>query len=117
MDLRVLLTLILLIPALYTLYSVKRYFGLKRAAGADHFEAKYQSMPLVKKGIFKFTSNGMYAFAFLLFWAIAVCFGSVAALLVAVFSHVYIWVHYYCTERPDMEYIYGNSTQLMSEKS
>ena len=29
-----------------------------------------------------------------------------AALVVAFFSHAYIWVHYLCTERPDMRLIY-----------
>jgi len=29
------------------------------------------------------------------------------ALLLAGFNHLYIWVHYYCTEKPDMERIYG----------
>jgi len=108
-ELRILLTLSFLLPGLYAMYSVKRYFGLSRAAGADHFDVNYQTMPLVREGIFRFTDNGMYLYAFLLFWAIAVYFSSIAALLVALVSHIYIWVHYYCTERPDMEYIYGKS--------
>jgi len=108
-ELRLFLILICLVPGLYAMYSVKRYFGLKRAAGGDHFEVKYQTMALATKGIFQFTSNGMYVYAFLLFWAIAVYFSSIMALIVALFSHIYIWVHFYCTERPDMEYIYGAS--------
>ena len=108
-ELRLFLILISLVPGLYAMYSVKRYFGLKRAAGGDHFEVKYQTMALATKGIFQFTSNGMYVYAFLLFWAIAVYFSSIMALIVALFSHIYIWVHFYCTERPDMEYIYGAS--------
>ena len=59
----------------------------------------------MKKGICKYTSNSMYSFAFLTFWAIAGA--SWAALVVAAFSHLYIWVHYFCTERPDMKLIYG----------
>jgi len=106
------LTLICLFPGLYAMYSVKRYFGLERAAGADHFETKYQAMAFVKKGLFRYTNNGMYIYAFLLFWAIAIYFSSIAALLVALFSHLYIWVHYYCTERPDMDYIYGTPEKL-----
>jgi len=106
-NISVLLAILLLIPGLYAMYSVRTYFGLARAAGADHFYETYRSMPLVKEGIFRYTSNGMYLYAFLLFWAIAVGFGSSSALIVALFSHIYIWVHYYCTERPDMEYIYG----------
>jgi len=108
-ELRLLLLFICLVPGLYAMYSVKRYVGLKRAAGGDHFEVRYQTMALVRKGIFKFTNNGMYVYAFLLFWAIAIYFSSIAALIVVFFSHIYIWVHYYCTERPDMEYIYGDS--------
>ena len=93
------------------MYSVKRYFGLPRAAGADHFDAKYRNLPLVKKGIFRFTDNGMYLYAFLLFWAIAIGFDSIVALIVTAFSHVYIWVHFYATEKPDMEYLYGLKKQ------
>ena len=92
---------------LYAMYSVQRYFGMKRAAGADHFDAKYRTMPLVKQGIFRFTNNGMYVYAFLLFWAIALGFNSSAAIAVAAFSHAYIWVHHLATERVDMAYLYG----------
>jgi len=28
---------------------------------------------------------------------------------VALFSHLYIWVHYYFTERPDMKIIYRDA--------
>ena len=105
---RVVICVILGLPAVYTLYSVVRYFGMARAAGIDHFDESYRSKPLVKKGIFKYTSNSMYSFAFLAFWAIAVAGASWAALVVAMFSHAYIWVHYRCTERPDMTAIYGS---------
>ena len=101
------LTVLLVIPGLYAMYSVRRYFGMARAAGADHFEESYRNMPLVNQGIFRFTDNGMYLYAFLLFWAIAVGFNSSAALLVAAFSHVYIWVHFYATEKPDMDFLYA----------
>lgn len=102
------LTLILILPGLYAMVSVRLYFGMSRAAGGDHFDESYRDMPLVKKGIFRYTDNGMYVYAFLLFWAIAVGFNSAAALVVAAFSHAYIWVHYYATEKPDMDYLYGS---------
>lgn len=104
---RALLTGLLLVPGVYAMYSVARYFGMQRAAGADHFDARYRVMPLVKQGIFRFTNNGMYLYAFLLFWAVGVGFDSSAALLVAAFSHAYIWVHFYATEKPDMDYLYS----------
>lgn len=102
----VVITTVLAIPAIYTIYSVKRYFGLARAAGADHFEERYRNMLLVNKGIFRFTDNGMYLYAFLAFWAIAIGFNSISALAVAAFSHAYIWVHFYATEKPDMDFLY-----------
>jgi protein-S-isoprenylcysteine O-methyltransferase Ste14 len=108
---RVVICAILGVPAVYTFYSVVRYFGMARAAGIDHFDESYRSKPLVKEGIFRYTSNSMYSFAFLTFWAIAVTGASWAALVVAMFSHAYIWVHYFCTERPDMKAIYGSTPQ------
>jgi len=103
---RVIVTTLLTLLGVYAMYSVKRYFGMARAAGADHFDPRYRDMPPVREGIFRFTSNGMYLYAFLLFWAIAVAFDSTAALTVAAFSHAYIWVHLYATEKPDMDFLY-----------
>jgi len=100
------LTILLALPGIYAMYSVTRYFGMERAAGADHFDPRFRDMPLVSEGIYRFTDNGMYLYAFLLFWAIAVGFNSSAALIVTAFSHIYIWVHFYATEKPDMNYLY-----------
>jgi hypothetical protein len=102
------LTGIMTVLGVYAMYSVMRFFGMARAAGADHFDPQYRKMPFVKGGIFRYTSNGMYVYAFLLFWAIAVGFNSSAALAVAAFSHAYIWVHFYATEKPDMDYLYSS---------
>ena len=107
----IILTLLLAVPGIYAMISVKKYFGMSRAAGADHFDPKYRTMPFVKKGIFRFTNNGMYLYAFLLFWAIAIGLNSKAALIVAAFSHAYIWVHYYVTEKPDIDYLYNSLGQ------
>jgi hypothetical protein len=104
--LQVILTAFFTVPGVYAMYSVWRYFGLGRAAGADHFDSRYRDMPLVRQGIFRFTNNGMYLYAFFLFWAIALAFNSLAATIVAGFSHAYIWVHCHATEKPDMEYLY-----------
>jgi hypothetical protein len=38
----------------------------------------------------------------------ALWYASRPALVAAVFSHLYIWVHYFATERPDMRRIYGH---------
>ena len=94
------------ILAVYAFYSVKRYFGFDRAAGLDHFDEEVSKLPFIKEGIFKYTNNGMYKYAFLIFYIPGLVFESKAAILVAIFSHIYIWVHYYCTELPDMKIIY-----------
>ena len=41
------------------------------------------------------------------YWILGLVFLSQAALLAAMFNHLYIWVHYYSTEKPDMRLIYG----------
>lgn len=93
----------------YLFYSVIRYFGIDRATGADHFDPEARNWPLVEEGIFRHTSNGMYTFGFLILWVPGLALESFGALVAAAFHHAYIWVHYHCTERPDMEVIYGGS--------
>jgi len=97
-----------LIPSIYLFYSVRKYFGINRAFGIDHFNPKqYKNEPFIKKGIFRVTSNAMYVFGFFVLYIPGIILQSKAALAVALFNHVYIWVHYYFTERPDMKTIYG----------
>jgi hypothetical protein len=102
------LAFIMFVPFAYTMYSVFRYFGIDRAYGIDHFDVSFRNKPFVKQGMFKYTGNAMYIFGFLILWVIALTFLSRAALLVAAFSHIYIWAHYYFTELPDIKYIYGD---------
>jgi hypothetical protein len=99
--------LLIFLPVGYTLFCVGKYFGFARASGADHFDPEYRTKPFVRKGIFKYIPNAMYALALLLFFVFAVATGSKAMLALAAFYYVFIWVHYFCTERPDMEVIYG----------
>lgn len=105
------LAFVLFIPFVYTMYSVAKYFGMDRAYGIDHFDPSYRTKSFVKQGMFKYTNNAMYKFGFLIFWAIAFAFLSKAALLSAAFSHLYIWVHFYFTELPDIKHIYGNPSK------
>ena len=99
----------LLIPALWTMHSVSKYFGFARALGGDHFFERYRTMPMVREGVFKYSSNAMYTFAFIGLWGLALMFRSRAALAVALFQHAYVWVHWYCTEQPDCVVLYGRS--------
>ena len=102
---------ILLIPGIYTIYSVVHHFGMDRAYGIDHFDPSYRDKLFVKQGMFKYTDNAMYKFGFLILWSIALFTLSKAALLAVVFNHLYIWVHFYFTELPDIRRIYGQTTQ------
>ncbi len=103
--------IIFLIPGIYTMYSVVHFFGMDRAYGIDHFDPSYVDKPFVKQGMFKYTDNAMYKFGFLILWSIALITLSKAALLAVVFNHLYIWVHFYFTELPDIRHIYGRATQ------
>jgi hypothetical protein len=101
------LSVILLLPAAYLAYSIRKYFGIDRAFGIDHFQPeKFRDVPMVRKGIFKHTDNAMYVFGFMALWVPGILLQSKAALLLALFNHLYIWVHYYFTELPDMKIIY-----------
>jgi hypothetical protein len=59
---------ILLVPAVWVMHSVKKYFGFARALGGDHFFERYRTMPMVRAGAFKHTSNAMYGIAFFGLW-------------------------------------------------
>ncbi|MDH3197945.1 MAG: phosphatidylethanolamine N-methyltransferase family protein [Candidatus Krumholzibacteria bacterium] len=105
------LAVVLSVPMLHTLVSVHKYFGVKRAFGIDHFDPAYREMPFVRQGIFRFTGNAMYTFGILLFWIPGLVLLSQAALVAAIFTHLYIWVHYETTELPDIRRIYGRAAQ------
>ena len=94
---------------IYLFYSVKKYFTMARAYGIDHFDPNYQE-PYVKQGIFKYADNGMYVFGLMILYLPGLLLFSKAALLAALFNHIYIWVHFYCTEKPDMVHIYDKKS-------
>jgi len=102
------LAVVAAVPAVYLFFSVARFFGFKRAYGIDHFDPSYRSLSLVRQGIFRFTGNAMYTFGFLIVYIPGLWFASRPAIVAAVFSHIYIWVHYLTVEKPDMRHIYGS---------
>jgi hypothetical protein len=103
------LAIIIFIPGAYTMYSVKKYFGFLRAAGADHFDTKYRDMPFEKRGIFKWTPNAMYVFGIGVPFGFATATGSLLMFIVAIYTYISIWLHYFCTEKEDFKVIYGNN--------
>lgn len=100
------LALVCALLAGWLLYSVVRYFTMDRALGADHFEERYRSLGLERRGIFRYVRNGMYTFGFLAAYIPGLLLASKAALWLALLNHLYIWVHYFATEKPDMARIY-----------
>ena len=105
------LAAVLLPPFIFTAWSAARYFPIARALGADHFYEECRGAPLVREGIFRRSPNAMYLYGFLILWSAALWRGSMAALAAAAFNHVYIWIHYYCAELPDMRRIYGRESK------
>ena len=101
-----LVSTILFIPIIYTFYSVKKFFGFKRAAGIDHFDESYKNIPFEKRGIFKWFSNSMYMFGLLLPFTIAILSGSQIVFIVGIYTYIGGWLHFFATEKPNIKYIY-----------
>ncbi len=102
-------SVLIFIPFVYTIYSVKKYFGFMRATGIDHFDSNYKNVPFEKRGIFQWSSNAMYTFAIPVFFVFAFSSGSKAMFIFATYSVIGVWLHYFCTEKEDFKIIYGDS--------
>ena len=102
------ISVLIFIPFIYTIYSIKKYFGFLRATGIDHFDPNYKNIPFEKRGIFKWSSNAMYTFAIPVFFGFAFSSGSKAMFIFAAYSFIGTWLHYFCTEKEDFKVIYGN---------
>jgi len=102
-------SVLIFIPFVYTIYSVKKYFGFVRATGIDHFDSNYKNVPFEKRGIFQWSSNAMYTFAIPVFFVFAFSSGSKAMFIFATYSVIGVWLHYFCTEKEDFKIIYGDS--------
>ena len=79
-----------------------------RATGIDHFDPSYKDKPFERRGIFKWTPNAMYTFAIALFFGFAISAGSKAMFVFATYTYIGVWLHYFCTEKPDFAVIYGD---------
>jgi len=106
-GLQVTLLILMIPPWVYAMYSITRYFTFDRAYGIDHWHPeKYKDEGLIKEGIYKFTNHGMYFYAILILWIIAIGCRSEWAFIGAFFQHVAVWIHYHATEKPDLKVIY-----------
>ena len=101
-------SVLIFMPFVYTIYSIKKYFGFMRATGIDHFDPSYKDKPFERRGIFKWTPNAMYTFALAIFFGFAISAGSKAMFVFAAYTYIGGWLHYFCTEKEDFKVIYGN---------
>ena len=101
------ISMLIFILFIYTIYSIKKYFGFLRATGIDHFDSSYKNIPFEKRGIFKWSSNAMYTFAIPVFFGFAISSGSKAMFVFAAYTFIGVWLHYFCTEKEDFKVIYG----------
>ncbi len=107
-GLQVTLLILMIPPWAFAIYSVVKYFTFDRAFGIDHWHPeKFKDEGMIKEGIYKFTTHGMYFYAILILWIIAIGFRSQWAIIGAFFHHVAVWIHYHATEKPDLKIIYG----------
>ena len=109
-NIRVLLLAFCASCAITVLYCVLRYFGIDRAAGSDHFFQGVRKMPMVNEGIFKYMSNAMYKIGVLMWFVPGIYFESKCAIVAALVHYVLVWVHYYCTEIPDLRYMHPHAS-------
>ena len=103
------ISMLFFIPFIYTIYSIKKYFGFMRATGIDHFDLSYKDKPFERRGIFKSTPNAMYTFALAIFFGFAISAGSKAMFVFAAYTYIGAWLHYFCTEKEDFKAIYENN--------
>lgn len=106
---RLILVAVIAALNLWGLYSVLRYFGVRRALGLDHFDPSVRHGGLVTSGAYRYINNVMYLIILPVFCVPGLLWGSVAATFLGVFHYAYVWVHYCCTEIPDMAVIYGET--------
>jgi hypothetical protein len=94
---------VLAAPSVATIRSIRVHFGVRRALGLDHFDEATRAEPLERRGVFRLVPNAMYVLGILGFHAIAVGCDSPAALAASVFQHLLVGVHWWATEKPDLE--------------
>jgi hypothetical protein len=80
------------------------------AFGLDHFDASVRLKGLVTEGAYRHFRNVMYLIVLPVFFIPGLIWGSIASLSLGIFHFVFVWIHYYCTELPDLAVIYGEGS-------
>ena len=66
----------------------------------------------MQEGLWGLIENPIYTLGPLVLYLPGLWLGSPLALLAAAFQHAALWAHWYCTEVPDMERIYGGRADV-----
>ena len=53
------ISLLFFVPFIYTMYSVKKYFGFDRATGIDHFDSNYKNIPFARIPVYDETIDNI----------------------------------------------------------
>ncbi len=96
----------IILAATWTGIDVLRYFSLRRALGADHFSPEVREMGLVRRGVFRHVPNPMYTLSNLVFLLPGLLLRSYPGIAVGCYHYAAVWLHYWATEKPDMEFLY-----------
>jgi len=92
---------------LWALHTILCHLGFDRATGADHFFPEFRGSAPLKDGLFRYVNNPAYTVGLLALYHPGLLWLSAPGLVVAACHHALVWTHYYCTEKPDLEHIYG----------
>lgn len=92
---------------LWTVRDALVHFGLDRLSGSDHFFPEDRGGRKETRGIHRYLANAMYTVGTLALFHPGLVTGSTLGLWVAAFHYAFVWVHYWCTEAPDLEILYG----------
>jgi len=102
------LTVVLALLSGGAIYATLQRMSFQQVLGADHFHEQIPERGLTRDGIFRYVSNPLFTLGMLGLWIPGVIFRSKAALVLALFQHVYVWVHYVTIECPDIQVLYPN---------
>ncbi len=107
---RLIAEFILHLPAIYAILFFITLFRAREDSRRGSFCAGGESKQAVcAAGMYKYSGNVMYVYAGLIFWAAAILSGSKAGLIASAYMYATVWTHYFCTEKPDIKFIYSKT--------
>ncbi len=100
-------SIILAVVFLGLIYSIASSSNYKDLVGVTFFEVNDHGSYKAEKQVYSLVPVTFYFLGSLGFYVPGILFSSPASLLLAFFNHLYICIHYYCTEVPSLKRIYN----------